>query len=51
MTGRRGRKRKQLLVDVMETRGYGKLKDEALDRSVWSTGIGIGCGLVRQATE
>jgi hypothetical protein len=32
MTGRRGRRRKQLLDDLKEKRRYWKLKDEALDR-------------------
>jgi hypothetical protein len=35
MTGRRGRRRKQLLDDLKEKRGYWKLKEEALDRSQW----------------
>jgi len=30
MTGRRGRRRKQLLDDLKEMRGYRKLKEEAL---------------------
>jgi len=34
--GRRGRRRKQLLDDLMETRRYWKLKEEALDRVVLS---------------
>jgi hypothetical protein len=33
VTGRRGRRGKQLLDDVNETRGYWKLKEEALDHS------------------
>ena len=33
-TGRRGRKRRQLLDDLKETRRFCKLKEEALDRSV-----------------
>lgn len=32
--GIRGRRRKQILADLQETRGYGKLKKEALDRTV-----------------
>jgi hypothetical protein len=32
MTGRRGRRRKQLLDDLKEKRRYWKLKEEALDR-------------------
>jgi hypothetical protein len=34
--GRRGRRRKQLLDDLRETRRYWKLKGAALDRIVWS---------------
>jgi hypothetical protein len=36
MTGRRGRRRKQLLDDLKEKRGYWKLKEEALDRTLGS---------------
>jgi hypothetical protein len=35
--GRRGRRCKQLLNDLKETRGYWKLKQEALDRTLWRT--------------
>jgi len=35
--GSLGRRRKQLLYDLKATRGYGKLKKEALDRTVWRT--------------
>ena len=35
VTGRRGRRRKQLLNGLKEKRGYCKLKDEALDRTLW----------------
>jgi hypothetical protein len=31
VTGRRGRKRKELLNDLKEKRGYWKLKEKALD--------------------
>jgi hypothetical protein len=34
VTGRRGRKRRKLLDDLKERRGYSHLKEEALDRSV-----------------
>ena len=52
MAGRRGRRRKQLLDDLKEKIGYCKLKEEALDRTVWRTGFGRGCGpLVRQIAE
>jgi hypothetical protein len=37
VTRRRGRKRKQLLDDFRQTRGYWKLKEELLDRTVWRT--------------
>jgi hypothetical protein len=37
LIGRRGRKRKQLLDDLKEARGYLKLKQEALDRTLWRT--------------
>jgi hypothetical protein len=34
-TRRRGRRRKQLLDDLKETRRYWKLKEEAQDRTLW----------------
>jgi hypothetical protein len=37
MTGRIGRRRKQLLDDFKEITGYWKLEEEALDRIVWRT--------------
>ena len=47
----RGRRGKQLLDDLKEKTGYWKLKEEALDRTVWRTGLGRGCGpVVRQTT-
>jgi hypothetical protein len=52
MTGRRGRRRKQLLDDLKEKRGYWKLKEEALERTVWRTRFGRGYGpVVRQTAE
>jgi hypothetical protein len=39
MTGRRGRRRKQLLYDLKEKRRYCKLKEDALDRTLWRTGF------------
>jgi hypothetical protein len=44
VTGRQGRRRKQLLGDRTETRGYWKLKEEGLDCSVWRTRFERGCG-------
>jgi hypothetical protein len=46
MTGRRGRRRKQLLDDLTEKRRYWKLKEEALDRTLWRTRFGRGYGPV-----
>jgi hypothetical protein len=40
------RRRKQLLDDLKETRGYWKLEVGALDRTVSRTGFGRGCGPV-----
>jgi hypothetical protein len=40
MTGRRGRRRKQLLDDLKEKKRYRKLKEEALDRTLWRTRFG-----------
>ena len=50
--GRQGRRRKQLLDDLKETRGYWKMKEDTLDRTVWITRFGRGYGrLLRQTTE
>ena len=52
MTGRRGRRLKQLQDGHKETRGCCKLKDETLDYSMWGTGFGWTCGqFVQQATR
>jgi hypothetical protein len=52
MMGRRGRRRKQLLDDLKEKRRYWKLKEEALDRTLWRTRFGREYGsAVRQTTE
>jgi hypothetical protein len=50
VTGRRGRRRKQLLDDHKENRRYCKLKEETRDRTPWSTGFGRGCGTVERRT-
>jgi hypothetical protein len=42
VTGRRVMRRKQLLDDLKEKRGYWKLKEEALDRTLWRTRFGRG---------
>ena len=46
MTGRRGRRRKQLMDDLKERRGYSHLKEEALDRTKWRAHFGRGFGTV-----
>jgi len=49
---RRGRRRKKLLDDLNDRRGYCHLKEEALDRTVWRDRFGGGFGpVVRQNTE
>ena len=51
-TRRRGRRRKKLLDDLKDRRGYSHLKDEALDRTVWRNRFGGGFGpVVGQSTE
>jgi hypothetical protein len=52
VTGIRGRRRKQLLDDFKEKRRYWKLKEEALDRTLWRSRFRRGYGpVVRQTTE
>jgi hypothetical protein len=52
VTGRQGRKCKQLLDDFKEMRRYWKLKEKAPDRTLWRTRFGKGCGpVVRQTTK
>ena len=46
------RRRKKLLVDLKDRRGYSHLKEEALDRIMWRHRFGGGFGsVVRQNTE
>jgi len=48
----RGRRRKKLLDDLKDRRGYSHLKEEALDRTMWKHRFGGGFGpVVRQNTE
>ena len=52
VTGRRGRRRRKLLDDLMERRGYSYLKEEVLDRTMWKARFGRGFGpVVRQTTK
>jgi hypothetical protein len=46
VTRRRGRRRKPLLDDLGDRRGYSHLKEEALDRTKWRNRFGRGCGPV-----
>jgi hypothetical protein len=51
VTGRRGSRREQLLDDLKKTRGYWKLKEEALDLNLWGTRFRRSYGpVVRQTT-
>jgi hypothetical protein len=50
VTGRRGRRRRKLLDDLKEVRGYSHLKKEALDRTVWRFRFGRGFGSVVRQT-
>jgi len=47
-TGKRGRRRRQLLNDLRGKKGYWNLKEETLDRTQWRTRFG---SVVRQTTE
>jgi hypothetical protein len=50
--GRRGRRRRKLLDDLKERRGYSHLKEEALDRTVWRACFGRDFGpVVRQTAK
>jgi hypothetical protein len=52
VTGRRGRRRRKLLDDLKERRGFSHLKEEALDRTMWRAGFGRSYGsVVRQTAK
>ena len=52
VTGRRERRRRKLLDELKERRGYSHLKEEALDRNMWRARFGRGFGaVVRQANK
>jgi len=52
VTGRRGRRRRKLLDDLKERRGYSHFKEEGLDRTMWRARFGRGSGpVVRQTTK
>jgi hypothetical protein len=46
VTRRRGRRRKKLLDDLGDRRGFSHLKEEALDRAKWENRFGRGFGPV-----
>ena len=52
VTIRRGRKRRELLDDLKDRRGYSYSKEEALNRTMWRNRFGGGFGpVVKQNTE
>jgi hypothetical protein len=52
VTVRRGRRRRNLLDDLKERRGYSRLKEEAVVRTMWRARFGRGFGpVVRQTAE
>jgi len=52
VTARRGRRRRQLLDELKEKRGYSHLKEDGLDRTMWTARFGRCFGpVVRQTAE
>jgi hypothetical protein len=52
VTGRQGRRRRKLLDDLKERRGYYHLKEEALYHNMWRARFGRGFGpVVRQTAK
>jgi hypothetical protein len=52
MTERQGKRRKELQDCLKEKRRYWKLKEEAIDRTLWRTSFGRSYGPVaRQTTK
>jgi len=52
VTGTQGRRRRKLLDDLKEGRGYSHLKEEALDHTMWRARFGRGFGpAVKQTTK
>jgi hypothetical protein len=50
VTGRRGRRRRKLLDDLKERREYSHLKEEVLDRIMWTARFGRCFGPVVKRT-
>jgi hypothetical protein len=52
VTGRQGRRRRKLLDDLKEERGYSHVKEKALDSTMWRARLGRDFGpVVRQTTK
>ena len=52
VTGRQGRRRRKLLDDLKERRGYSHLKEETLECTMWRARFARGFGpVVRQTTK
>jgi hypothetical protein len=52
VTGRQGRRRRKLLDNLEERRGYSHLKEGAVDRTMWRARFGRVFGpVVRQTTK
>ena len=52
VVGRWGRRHKQLLYNTKDKKEYHKMKEEALDRTLWRTCFGTGYRtVIRQTTE
>ena len=52
MTRRQGRRRRKLLGGLKERREYSHLKEEAVDRTMWTARFGRDCGpVVRQTNK
>jgi hypothetical protein len=50
VTGRQGIRRRKLLDDLKERRGYSYMKEEALDGTMWRAGFERGFGSVVRQT-
>jgi hypothetical protein len=50
VTERQGRRRRKLLYNLKERRGYSHLKEEAPDRTIWRARFGRGFGTVVRQT-
>jgi hypothetical protein len=52
VTRRRGKRRRKLLEDLKERKGYSRLKEEIIDGTMWTARLGRGFGpVVRQTTK